>query len=117
VEKLWHWPSNTGPPNVIVSTVPAAVTTTDENETGSILLSEQIFAYHEGLGVVVDMAYRPSETPLLKLAKAAGGQWALVPGLEVLLLQGYEQFQLWTGRSCPKELVAKRVHEVYDSQT
>ena len=116
VKQLGHWPSNTGPPNIIVSTVPAAATTTNEKETGPILLSEKIFAYREGLGVVVDMAYRPAETPLLKLAKAADGHWALVPGLEVLLQQGCEQFQLWTGRSCPKELVNKRVHEGYNSQ-
>jgi len=71
----------------------------------------------EGLGVVVDMAYRPAETPLLKLAKEAGGRWALVPGLEVLLQQGYEQFRLWTGRSCPKGLVAIKVREGYNNQT
>jgi pentafunctional AROM polypeptide len=117
VEQLGHWPSNSGPPNIIISTVPAAATTTNEKETGPILLSEKIFAYREGLGVVVDMAYRPAETPLLKLAKQAGGQWVLVPGLEVLLQQGYEQFQLWTGRSCPKKLVAKRVREGYNNQT
>ena len=117
VEELGHWPSNTGPPNIIVSTVPAAATTTNEKETGLLLLSEKMFAYRDSLGVVVDMAYRPAETPLLRLAKEAGGQWALVPGLEVLLQQGYEQFQLWTGRTCPKVLVAKRVREVYNSQT
>jgi pentafunctional AROM polypeptide len=122
VRQLGHWPDNCGPPNVIVSTVPAAATTTtktttNEKETGLVLLSEKIFAYREGLGVVVDMAYRPAETPLLKLAKEAGGRWALVPGLEVLLQQGYEQFRLWTGRSCPKELVAIKVREGYNSQT
>jgi pentafunctional AROM polypeptide len=116
VERLGDWPSDSGPPNIIVSTVPAAATTTSEKETGLIPLSEKIFAYREGLGVVVDMAYRPAETPLLKLAKEAGGQWVLVPGLEVLLQQGYAQFQLWTGRSCPKGLVAKRVREGYNNQ-
>lgn len=117
VEQLGQWPTNSGPPNVIVSTVPAAAMTTNEKETGLVLLSEKIFAYREGLGVVVDMAYKPAETPLLKLAKEVGGRWALVPGLEVLLLQGYEQFQLWTGRSCPKGLVAIKVREGYNSQT
>ena len=117
VEQLGNWPSNSGPPNIIVSTVPAAATTTNEKKTDLILLSEKIFTYHEGLGVVVDMAYRPAETPLLKLAKEAGGRWALVPGLEVLLQQGYEQFRLWTGRSCPRGLVAIKVREGYNSQT
>ena len=116
VEQLGQWPSNSRPPSIIVSTVPAAATTTNEKETNLIFLSEKIFGYREGLGVVIDMAYRPAETPLLKLAKKAGGQWTLVPGLEVLLQQGYEQFQLWTGRSCPKGLVAKRVREGYNHQ-
>ena len=117
VEQLGHWPSNSHPPNIIVSTVPAAATTTNEKETGLIFLSKNMFTYREGLGVVIDMAYRPAETPLLRLAKEAGDQWVLVPGLEVLLRQGYEQFHLWTGRSCPKESVAKRVYERYNSQT
>ena len=117
VERLGDWPGNYGPPNIIVSTVPAAATTTDAKETDRILLSEKIFGYREGVGVIVDMAYRPAETPLLKLAKESGGRWALVPGLEVLLLQGYEQFRLWTGRSCPKGLVAIKVREGYNSQT
>lgn len=116
VEQLGDWPGNYGPPNIIVSTVPAAATTND-NETDRIVLSEKILTYREGLGVVVDMAYRPAETPLLKLAKEAGGRWALVPGLEVLLQQGYEQFRLWTGRTCPKGLVAIKVREGYNSQT
>ena len=115
VEQLGHWPTNPGPPNIIISTVPAAATTTNANEANLIFLSEKIFVYSEGLGVVIDMAYRPAETPLLKLAKEAGGRWALVPGLEVLLRQGYEQFQLWTGRLCPKGLVAKRVREGYNA--
>jgi pentafunctional AROM polypeptide len=117
VEQLGDWPGNYGPPNIIVSTLPAAATTTDEKETGRILLCEKIFTYREGMGVVVDMAYGPAETPLLKLAKEAGGRWALVPGLEVLLQQGYEQFRLWTGRSCPKGLVAIEVREGYNRQT
>jgi len=47
-------------------------------------------------GVVVDMAYRPAETPLLRLAKTvAGGRWHSVMGIEVFLERGYRQFELW----------------------
>ncbi|KAF8192963.1 shikimate dehydrogenase [Pholiota molesta] len=93
-------------PNVIVSTVPASATTTEEAQSP---------AYRAGPAAVVDMAYRPAETPLLGLAKAAGGEWAVVSGLEVLLEQGYEQFKLWTGRECPKGPVASRVWAKYNS--
>ncbi|KAF8901182.1 Shikimate dehydrogenase [Gymnopilus junonius] len=107
------------PPNVIVSTVPSSATTTDEIEielgSKGILLSKNLFEYHVGPAVVVDMAYRPAETPLIRLAKEVERHWAVVPGLEVLLEQGYEQFRLWTGRSCPKSLVAKRVWDRYNA--
>ncbi|KAF7377656.1 Pentafunctional AROM polypeptide [Mycena sanguinolenta] len=55
------------------------------------------------------MAYKPAVTPLLALAKNAGGNWESVRGLDVLLEQGYVQFELWTGRACPKRVVAERV--------
>ena len=64
-------------------------------------------------GVVIDMAYKPAETPLLVLAKNVGTQWRTVKGVEVLLEQGYHQFQLWTGRQCPKNVVAERVWKAY----
>jgi pentafunctional AROM polypeptide len=104
-------------PNVIVSTVPASATTTEEAQvaSGAVLLSSALFEYRAGPAAVVDMAYRPAETPLLGLAKAAGGEWAVVSGLEVLLEQGYEQFKLWTGRECPKGPVASRVWAKYNS--
>ncbi|KAF8956599.1 Shikimate dehydrogenase [Flammula alnicola] len=116
VDQIGHW-GGLVPPNVIVSTVPASAMTTDDTKvaSGAVLLSHSLFEYRAGPAVVVDMAYRPAETALLGLAKAAGGHWAVVPGLEVLLEQGYEQFRLWTGRSCPKGLVASRVWSKYNN--
>jgi pentafunctional AROM polypeptide len=102
-------------PNVIVATVPASATTTDDAQAHAVYLSQSLFEYRAGPAVVVDMAYRPAETPLLGLAKAAAGHWMVVPGLEVLLEQGYEQFRLWTGRSCPKSVVATQVWDKYNS--
>ena len=52
---------------------------------------------------------------LLELAKKAGRQWRTVRGVEVLLEQGYHQFHLWTGRNCPKEIVAERVLRAYSA--
>ena len=79
---------------------------------GALLLTRAIFAAPAG-GVVVDMAYKPAETPLLALAKQVGPQWQTVRGLDVLLEQGYYQFHLWTGRQCPKKVVAERVLAAY----
>jgi len=36
-----------------------------------------------------------------------------VPGVEVLLEQGFVQFELWTGRRCPRSLVSELVREKY----
>ncbi|KAF8632649.1 hypothetical protein AX17_004782 [Amanita inopinata Kibby_2008] len=112
LDSVAQWPAGAPPPNVIVGTVPASATTLTEGERG-LLLTPQLYEYKDGPAVVVDMAYKPAETPLLRLAKAAGSNWETVPGVEVLLEQGYVQFELWTGRCCPRPLVAELVRERY----
>jgi len=44
---------------------------------------------------LLEMAYKPRETALMKMAQDAG--WTTIPGLEVLSGQGWYQFQKWTG--------------------
>jgi pentafunctional AROM polypeptide len=108
--------SGTVAPSVIVSTVPASATTTIEGVPNALFLPSTLFSAEAG--VVVDMAYKPAETPLLKLAKTAvpaDRTWRTVAGIEVLLEQGYQQFELWTGRRCPRNAVAKTVLETYHS--
>lgn len=48
---------------------------------------------------VVDIIYRPAETPLLRAAAAAGLRTQ--NGLAMLVYQGAEAFTLWTGREAP----------------
>ncbi|KAH9960636.1 aromatic amino acid family biosynthesis-like protein [Russula dissimulans] len=103
-------------PRIIVSTVPASATTTEEGVADALFLPSSLFS--ADAGVVVDMAYKPAETPLLRLAKTAapaGRKWHTVKGIEVLLEQGYRQFELWTGRRCPKRVVAKTVLGAYEA--
>jgi pentafunctional AROM polypeptide len=101
-------------PSVIISTIPANATTTDECSDSGLYLPSSLFISGEGQGVVVDMAYKPAETPLLSLAMAAGGErWSRVQGLDVLLEQGYVQFEYWTGRKCPKAIVRAAVWKKY----
>jgi pentafunctional AROM polypeptide len=101
-------------PTVIVSTVPASATTTEKGVSADTALFLPSSLFSADAGVVVDMAYRPAETPLLKLAAEAGRKkWNSVKGIEVLLEQGYRQFELWTGRRCPRRVVAKTVLEAY----
>jgi shikimate dehydrogenase len=53
----------------------------------------------ENAAAVYDMIYRPTETPLLRAAKAAGSR--TVNGLGMLLYQGAKALELWTGQKPP----------------
>ncbi|TBU57260.1 Pentafunctional AroM protein [Dichomitus squalens] len=114
IAALGAWPDNGPAPTVIVSTVPASATSLDSSNSDAILLTKSLFSAPTG-GVVIDMAYKPAETPLLVLARNTGAQWRRVKGVEVLLEQGYHQLHLWTGRQAPKTIVAERVWTAYSS--
>jgi len=49
--------------------------------------------------LVVDLVYRPSETRLLSEARARGA--ATLDGLPMLIYQGADSFQMWTGEEPP----------------
>ncbi|HWW02941.1 MAG TPA: shikimate dehydrogenase [Candidatus Acidoferrum sp.] len=61
-------------------------------------------------GAVFDMIYRPAETPLLKLARAAGCRTA--NGLGMLLHQGARALELWTGRPAPMEAMRRALVKI-----
>ena len=111
VETLGTWPS--APPRVIISTVPAnAMTTSSKSTPGATVLPATLFT--APTGVVIDMTYKPAHTPLLQLASETAPGWRRVLGLEVLLEQGYLQFEMWTGRQCPREKVREQVLAKYN---
>ncbi|TPX11257.1 uncharacterized protein E0L32_001075 [Thyridium curvatum] len=84
-------------PVVVIGTVPADKTT------------EQQFSSIFGLeGLCIDMAYKPRQTPLLAVAQRYP-RWKTVTGIEVLLAQAFDQYQLWTGREAPKEIMVDAV--------
>lgn len=102
------------PPSVAVGTIPA-------DKPIDINLREVLamlvrHAKHDSAAprILLEMAYRPSVTPLMQMAQDAG--WTTIPGLEVLSSQGWyqvsetgvqtltrgetdpmKQFQKWTG--------------------
>jgi shikimate dehydrogenase len=57
----------------------------------SIATKEQL----KNFKIVVDVVYNPFETELLKLAKKTG--CLTISGLKMLVFQGAESFELWTG--------------------
>lgn len=54
-----------------------------------------------GFTVVLDAVYSPVQTKLLRDAAAAGAN--TVTGLEMLLHQGFAQFELWTEAEAPRD--------------
>ena len=100
-------------PVAIISTIPAPGTSTVHlpNPDAGVSIPSTIFGRTKG-GVVIDMAYKPSRTPLLDLvAKEGGENWKGVEGIRMLLEQGYHQFSLWTRRRAPKEVMERKVME------
>lgn len=53
--------------------------------------------------VVFDIVYNPSMTPLLVSAEQKGCQ--VIKGYKMLLFQGMKQFELFTGKQAPKEVM------------
>ena len=54
--------------------------------------------------VVLDMVYNPHDTVLLKRAAAQGA--TVIHGSEMLLEQAARQFEIWTGESAPRAVMA-----------
>lgn len=66
------------------------------------------------VSAVYDMIYRPAQTPLLELAKAAGCRVA--NGLGMLLYQGARALELWSGRPAPVAAMRKALEtNIYGS--
>jgi shikimate-5-dehydrogenase len=88
-------------PDIILGTVPADCTKEDD-------FPPQLFSKERG--VCIEMSYKPRVTPLLTVASIYTG-WATVTGLEVLLEQAIDQFQIWLGLPAPREEMANALME------
>jgi len=80
------------PIQVIVACVPADDLVEDAIPRGLFSGSE--------VGVLVEMAYRPLETGMMKVAARYPG-WRIYNGMDVLKRQAFAQFELWTGCDAP----------------
>ncbi len=64
--------------------------------------------------VVMDLIYRPQKTDLLRLAERRG--IATISGVEMFLLQGAAQFEIWTGRSAPAAAMRRALSSALDAE-
>lgn len=95
-------------PQVIISTVPGNSLTTTVGSEG-IYLDPKVFKSPNG--VAIELAYKPHMTALMQVAKSSG--WKAVSGVEILCLQGFKQFELWTGKRAPEGKIRRAVMEAY----
>jgi len=63
---------------------------------------------------VMDIVYSPLETRLLREAKKVGCK--TVNGTYMLLFQGVAQYELWTGRKAPVDVMREKLFSQLDSQ-
>lgn len=59
--------------------------------------------------LVMDISYKPLETPLIKVAKRMGKE--CVTGDKMLLYQAIDQFELWTGKKAPIDVMSEALEE------
>jgi len=88
------------PLSVIVACVPA-------DDLGEEKVPEALFT-QDSEGVLVEMAYRPQVTGMMKVAQRHAG-WKICRGVDVLEEQAFEQFELWTGKPAPMEVMREAV--------
>ena len=77
----------------------------------SMPLSEQLELPSQIL--VADVIYQPFETPFLKWAR--NQNVTAVNGLGMLLYQGAEAFELWTGKTMPSQEIWQCLEELYNN--
>jgi shikimate 5-dehydrogenase len=65
--------------------------------------------------LVFDAIYNPIETRLLQAARAAGAK--TVTGVEMFVRQAAGQFEAWTGKNAPLDLMRQIVEKRLSPQT
>jgi shikimate dehydrogenase len=62
---------------------------------------------------VFDLVYNPRDTALVKAARRAGAR--AMSGLAMLVYQGAEAFEAWTGKTAPIDVMMKAAEQALDT--
>jgi shikimate dehydrogenase len=89
------------PAEVLINATPVGM----EPHTDDIPLDPEILSRYR---VVMDIVYKPLETRLVREARLRGCR--VIDGLQMLIHQGAAQFELWTGRPAPREVMARAAY-------
>ncbi|OHD70663.1 MAG: shikimate dehydrogenase [Spirochaetes bacterium RBG_16_49_21] len=83
-------------------------------DTGSMPISDELLVKRHA---VFDIVYSPRMTKLLAAAAEKG--CAIINGIDMLIYQGLQQFELWTGKEAPfgavKSAISGRLREKHDT--
>ncbi|KAF5542348.1 quinate repressor [Fusarium phyllophilum] len=105
------WPEDLSLPTIVVSCV--ATREIDGQCSADTSLPDHWLSSPTG-GVAIELSYTPLETPLLKQIKSLSEKgWIPVDGLQVLPEQGMMQFELFTTRRAPANLMREEVFRAY----
>ncbi|KAF5598574.1 quinate repressor [Fusarium pseudocircinatum] len=105
------WPEDLSLPTIVVSCV--ATREINGQCSADTSLPEHWLSSPTG-GVAIELSYTPLETPLLKQIKSLSEKgWIPVDGLQVLPEQGMMQFELFTTRRAPANLMREEVFRAY----
>ncbi|KAG5801259.1 hypothetical protein H9Q74_014183 [Fusarium xylarioides] len=105
------WPEDISLPTIVVSCV--ATREIDGQCSADTSLPDHWLSSPTG-GVAIELSYTPLETPLLKQIKSLAEKgWIPVDGLQVLPEQGMMQFELFTTRRAPANLMREEVFRAY----
>jgi pentafunctional AROM polypeptide len=87
----------------VVATIPAEAQSSMElSELMAPIKNREAGRYD----VLVELAYKPAVTPMMESFSILSG-WNVVAGKQVLIEQGYEQFDRWTRLPVPKGVMRK----------
>jgi shikimate dehydrogenase len=90
------------PAEVLINATPVGM----EPHTENIPIDPESLSRYR---VVMDIVYKPLETRLLREARLRGCR--VIDGLQMLIHQGAAQFELWTGRPAPREVMARAAYD------
>jgi shikimate dehydrogenase len=106
--RMKDWPVLKNSVDIIINATPGGM----EPEINTSILEES--SIPERI-VLMDIVYHPHETLLIRSARNRGCR--IVYGAEMLLYQGVLQFEIWTGREAPVEVMRKALlDKIYESE-
>lgn len=94
-------PDDVAGADLVVNATPVGMADTERSSADAVPLDPALL--HEGQ-VVAELVYHPAETPLMRLAAAAGARTA--NGVSMLVHQAGIAFTNWTGHAAPIDAMA-----------